>query len=44
MIRTEAAFKGITADDMFDYFSDPPSMKNMFKEVKILENFQMDLS
>ena len=39
MIRTEAAFKGITADDMFDYFSDPPQLKNMFKEVKILDKF-----
>lgn len=24
MIRIEAAFKGITADEMFDYFTDPP--------------------
>ena len=39
MIRIEAAFKGITADDMFVYFSDPPQMKNMFKEVKILDKF-----
>ena len=43
MIRNEAFFKGITADEMFDYFTDPPkmppSMKNTFKEVKILEKF-----
>ena len=39
MIRTEAAFKGITADDVANYFTDPPSMKNLIKEVKILEQF-----
>jgi hypothetical protein len=39
MIRTDAAFKGISADEMFKYFSDPPYMKNLFREVKILKKF-----
>jgi hypothetical protein len=39
MIRTEAAFKGITAEDVANYFTDPPSMKNLIREVKILEKF-----
>ena len=39
MIRIEAAFKGITADEVADYFTEPPSLKNLIKEVKILEKF-----
>ena len=39
MIRFNASFVGITADEMFDYFTDPPQLKNMIKEVKILERF-----
>ena len=39
MARLDASFIGITSDELFDYFIDPPHLKSTIKEVKILERF-----
>jgi len=39
MIRYNASFIGIKAEEIIEYFTNPPQLKNLIKEVKILEKF-----